>query len=280
MRRQPIGVFDSGIGGLSVLAHIHRRLPWEGLLYAADSAHVPYGDKPTAEIRRRVSTVAEALLGLGVKALVVACNTATATAIQDLRNHHPHLPIIGMEPGVKPAVAQSRARRVGVLATNGTLRSGRFNHLLERYGGGAEVIVQPCPGLVERVEQGKLGDGVTEALLRRYLEPLLENGVDSLVLGCTHYPFLIPLIERLAGPEVSVIDTGPAVARQVELRLNEHGLLSGRHVSGGIRFFTSGEPGRHQAMFECLWGRPLLLEQLPESAGVDLTFQKAGQLVE
>lgn len=262
--QQPIGVFDSGVGGLSVLAHIRRRLPRERLIYAADSAHVPYGDKPTAEIRRRSLTVAESLLGLGAKALVVACNTATAAAIHDLRGHYPHLPIVGMEPGVKPAVALSRARKVGVLATTGTLRSGRFNHLLERYGGGAEVIMQPCPGLVERVERGELSDGVTEALLKRYLEPLLENGVDSLVLGCTHYPFLIPLIERLAGPNVTVIDTGPAVARQVEQRLAGQGLLNGHQAGGGIRFFTSGELDLHRPLFERLWGESLLLEPLPE----------------
>ena len=262
--QQPIGVFDSGVGGLSVLAHIRRRLPREALIYAADSAHVPYGDKPTAEIRRRSLAVAESLLGLGAKALVVACNTATAVAIHDLRSHYPHLPIVGMEPGVKPAVAQSRARKVGVLATTGTLRSGRFSHLLERHGGGAEVIMQPCPGLVERVERGELGDGITEALLKRYLEPLLENGVDSLVLGCTHYPFLIPLIERLAGPDVTVIDTGPAVARQVEQRLAGQGLLNGHQANGRIRFFTSGELDRHRSMFERLWGESLLLEPLPE----------------
>ncbi|OGT91500.1 MAG: glutamate racemase [Gammaproteobacteria bacterium RIFOXYA12_FULL_61_12] len=262
--QQPIGVFDSGVGGLSVLAHIRRRLPRERLIYAADSAHVPYGDKPTAEIRRRSLAVAESLLGLGAKALVVACNTATAVAIHDLRNHYPHLPIVGMEPGVKPAVAQSRARKVGVLATTGTLRSGRFSHLLERHGGGAEVIMQPCPGLVERVERGELSDGITEALLKRYLEPLLENGVDSLVLGCTHYPFLIPLIERLAGPGVTVIDTGPAVARQVEQRLSGQDLLNGHQAGGGIRFFTSGELDRHRSMFERLWGESLLLESLPE----------------
>jgi len=262
--QQPIGVFDSGVGGLSVLAHIRRRLPRERLIYAADSAHVPYGDKPTAEIRRRSLAVAESLLGLGAKALVVACNTATAVAIHDLRNHYPHLPIVGMEPGVKPAVAQSRARKVGVLATTGTLRSGRFSHLLERHGGGAEVIMQPCPGLVERVERGELSDGITEALLKRYLEPLLENGVDSLVLGCTHYPFLIPLIERLAGPGVTVIDTGPAVARQVEQRLAGQCLLNGHQAGGGIRFFTSGELDRHRSMFERLWGESLLLEPLPE----------------
>jgi len=247
-----------------VLAHIRRRLPRERLIYAADSAHVPYGDKPTAEIRRRSLAVAESLLGLGAKALVVACNTATAVAIHDLRNHYPHLPIVGMEPGVKPAVAQSRARKVGVLATTGTLRSGRFSHLLERHGGGAEVIMQPCPGLVERVERGELSDGITEALLKRYLEPLLENGVDSLVLGCTHYPFLIPLIERLAGPGVTVIDTGPAVARQVEQRLSGQDLLNGHQAGGGIRFFTSGELDRHRSMFERLWGESLLLESLPE----------------
>jgi glutamate racemase len=262
MSAAPIGVFDSGVGGLSVLRHIRERLPGEALLYVADSAHVPYGDKTTGQIRRRVFAIAEALLAHRAKALVVACNTATAAAIHELRAAHPQLPIIGMEPGLKPAVSSSRSRKVGILATAGTLRSGKFSHLLERYGAGAEVVLQACPGLVEQIEAGRLEDTATAALLQGYLTPLLERGVDALVLGCTHYPFLLPLIQRLVGPQIAVIDTGAAVARQLERQLHLHGLAAPGPAPGPIRFFTSGDPAQQQPLFARLWGAPVEVEPL------------------
>lgn len=270
---RPIGVFDSGVGGLSVLRNIRERLPHEALLYVADSAHIPYGDKPVHVIRERVLALAEALLALGAKALVVACNTATAAAVHDLRTAYPLLPIIGMEPGVKPAVAGSRRGKVGVLATAGTLRSARFRHLLERYGQGAEVVLQPCPGLVEQVEAGALERSDTRALLQGYLDPLLAGGVDTLVLGCTHYPFLLPLIRHLVGGEVEVVETGPAVARQLERQLHQHGLLAPHSTNTGsgatpapLRFFTTGDPHAQALLFSRLWGSELAVEPLPSPA--------------
>ncbi len=264
--RRPIGVFDSGVGGLSILWNLHQRLPRENLIYIADSAYIPYGDKPLHLIRERVLTLAQTLLSLDAKALVVACNTATAAAIQDLRANHPGVPIIGMEPGVKPAVAGSRHGKVGVLATAGTLRSARFRTLLEQYGQGAEVILQPCPGLVERVEAGALEHEDTHALLRTYIEPLLDTGVDTLVLGCTHYPFLLPLIRRIAGDGVDVVETGPAVARQVERRLLGQGLLADKSTGMDgppqIRFFTTGDPTGQAPLFSRLWGSTVTVESL------------------
>lgn len=264
---QPIGVFDSGVGGLSVLRKIHQRLPREGLLYVADSAHIPYGDKPMAQVRARAFALTEQLLALGAKALVVACNTATAAAIHELRACWPHLPIIGMEPGLKPALTAPQAGRVGVLATTGTLRSEKFRHLMERYGGQAEVLLQPCPGLVELVELGELEGSASEALLREYLTPLLEAGVTTLVLGCTHYPFLLPVIQRIAGSHLWVIDTGEAVARQVEHKLHSAGLLNHQGpLPAPTRFFTSGDPERQLTAIERLWGKPITLEFLTEAA--------------
>lgn len=257
---RPIGVFDSGVGGLSVLRHLHARLPHEHLLYVADSAFIPYGDKPAALVRERSFHIAERLIGLGAKLLVVACNTATAAAIHELRTHYA-LPIVGMEPGVKPGVSHSRSRRVGILATAGTLRSSKFATLMERYGAGAEVFLQPCPGLVEQIEAGALESSATRAMLQRFLAPLLEKGVDTVVLGCTHYPFVQPLIEQIVGSHIQVIDTGPAVARQVERLLAEHAIAN-RQNRGAVRFFSSGESASLQALFTTLWGAPVALEAL------------------
>lgn len=235
----PIGVFDSGVGGLSVLRHIREQLPNESLIYISDNAFLPYGDKSPEQVRERVFYLAERLLGMGAKALVVACNTATAAAIHPLREHYPHLPIIGMEPGIKPALQHSKSGKVGILATSGTLTSGKFASLLERYGDGAEVLLQPCPGLVEQVEKGELQGGETKLLLANYIQPLLNQGVDALVLGCTHYPFLLSAIQQICGDTVTVVDTGEAVSRQVERRLSESGLLNQSVSRPVYRFYAS-----------------------------------------
>lgn len=259
---QPIGVFDSGVGGLSVLWEIRRELPQEDLLYVADSGYAPYGDKPMGTIEARAVEITEFLLGQGAKAVVVACNTATGAAGKLLRSRY-SAPIIAMEPAVKPAVAQSRSGVIGVLATRRTLESHNFSVLMDRVGAGAEVLLQPCPGLVERVEAGDLDGDHTRALLVDYVQPLLERGADTLVLGCTHYPHLIPLISRIAGPEVAVLDSGAAVARQVRRRLDSLGLLAPPDRLGTERFWTSGCPtGGHRLMTR-LWRSRVLLERLP-----------------
>ena len=261
---QPIGVFDSGVGGLTVLAEIRRELPAEDLLYVADSGHAPYGDKAPAAIEARAVLVTEFLIAQGAKAVVVACNTATGAAARLLRSRYP-VPIIAMEPAVKPAVFESRSGVVGVMATRATLASAKFQDLIDRLGGAAEVLLQPCPGLVERVEAGDLAGEGTRALVADYLAPLLERGADHIVLGCTHYPHLRPLIEDLAGPAVRVLDSGPAVARQVRRRLESDGLLApplGR--TGRERFWTSGCPAAGADLIARLWGTAVVLEGLPE----------------
>lgn len=235
----PVGVFDSGVGGLSVLLEIQRLLPNETLLYVADSGHVPYGEKTPEFIRQRSLVITDFLLEQGAKALVVACNTATAAAINELRAAYPQLPIIGMEPAVKPAAAATRSGVVGVLATTGTLQSAKFAALLDRFASDVRVITRPCPGLVELIEAGQLHSEVTRTLLRGYVEPLLAEGCDTLILGCTHYPFIKPLLLELVPPSVSLIDTGMAVARQLQRLLGERDLLA--HSPGAAtRLWTSG----------------------------------------
>lgn len=221
----PIGIFDSGVGGISVLKHIRQLLPHEDLLYCADSSNAPYGNKSLEFIRERSLFLTRFLVEQGAKAIVVACNTATAGAINQLRENF-QLPIIGMEPAVKPAVTATKTGVVGVLATSGTLKSAQFAALLENYGQNVRIVTQACHGLVECVERGELDAVSTSALIARYIAPLLEAGADTIVLGCTHYPFVRPLIEAQVGPEVTLIDTGEAVARQVQRRLQEAGLLN------------------------------------------------------
>lgn len=248
----PIGVFDSGVGGLSVLRHIRARLPHEDLLYIADSGHAPYGDKPAEWIRERSLELADWLVARGAKAIVVACNTATAAAAAALRERHA-LPIVAMEPAVKPAAAATKSGVVGVLATVGTLKSAQFAALLDRFASGIEVVTQPCPGLVECVERGELDTPATRVLVARYVEPLLARGADTIVLGCTHYPFLQPLIAEVAGPQVALIETGPAVARQLERRLQENGLAAGRTRLGKSALHASGDLAQAERVMRRLW---------------------------
>lgn len=242
----PVGIFDSGIGGLSVLRHIHAYLPHEALLYFADSGFAPYGDKPEPVIAARSLAIAEFLTRQRVKALVVACNTATAAAIHAIRTAYPALPVVGVEPGLKPAAALSKAGVVGVLATEGTLASAKFDLLREQISASAKVrfLTQACVGLADQVEKGELHSAATAMLVRRYVEPLIEQGADTLVLGCTHYPFVQPLIEevvkRLTTRPVAIVDTGDAVARQLVRLLDERGLRRRTDGPGSRAAFTTG----------------------------------------
>jgi len=262
MDSRPVGLFDSGVGGLSVLRQIQRLLPAEDLLYVADNHHLPYGDKSPDFIRERALRISQFLIDQGAKALVVACNTATAAAVAQLRERFP-LPIVGMEPGVKPAIEQSRGGRVAILATRGTLGSGRFRDLLQRHAAGAKVIVRPCPGWVELVEQPGTGPTELAQAVERHVAPLLRDGVDTLVLGCTHYPFLKPTIAELAGERVHIIDTGEAVARQLQRVLTESRLLNGRTGPGRIEFWSSAPNPATRFLFTHLWDGPCRLEPLP-----------------
>ena len=239
--RRPIGVFDSGVGGLSVWREIVRQAPYEDTIYLADQAHVPYGRRSLAEVQRYAKAIVRFLLDRGAEVIVVACNTASAAALRDLRRTFPQVPFVGMEPAVKPAAERTTNGVVAVIATEATFQGELFASLLERYACGVEVLTQVCPGLVEAVEGGTLEALETEALLRQCLAPLVEAAVDQLVLGCTHYSFLRPTIERIIGEGIAVIDPAPAVARQTGVVLaRKQAEIDGDHT-GRHLFFTSGD---------------------------------------
>jgi glutamate racemase len=249
----PIGVFDSGVGGISVLKHIRALMPHEHLLYVADSQFAPYGNKSPEFIQARAIWIAAFLKAKGVKAIVVACNTATAASVDLLRQQY-HLPIIGMEPAVKPAAAATKTGVVGVLATSGMLKSAQFAALLEHYGQQVQVVTQACHGLVECVERGELDAPATKDLLAGYIKPLIDAGADTIVLGCTHYPFVRPLIEVLVGKDVALIDTGAAVARELKRRLEDAHLLNDESVTGQVRFWSNSQHQDAEEIALRLWG--------------------------
>ncbi|MDP3086968.1 MAG: glutamate racemase [Methylotenera sp.] len=249
----PIGVFDSGVGGISVLKHIHALLPNEQLLYVADSKYAPYGNKTPTQIKSRCFEIADFLIANHAKVIVVACNTATAAAIDAMRERYV-LPIIGMEPALKPAAEASRNGIVGVLATTGTLKSAQFAGLLESYGRNVKVVTQACVGLVECVERGELNAANTISLIQQYCAPLLAEGADTIVLGCTHYPFLTDVIRGVIGKEITLIDTGSAVANQVKRQLEGRGLISLSKKFADVKFWTNSENPNAKQVTEQLWG--------------------------
>jgi len=250
---QAIGIMDSGVGGISVLKHIRALLPHEDLMYVADSLYAPYGNKTAAEIIARCMILADFLMSQNVKALVVACNTATAAAIDELRETF-DIPIIGMEPAVKPAAEASKNGIIGVLATVGTLKSAQFAALLESYGRNVKVVTQACVGLVECIERGELDTPETKALIRQYTAPLLAEGADTIVLGCTHYPFVKHVIQDVVGDKITLIDTGAAVAKQLKRQLKEKGLLSDSKQKAEVHFWTNSEAENAEQVTEKLWG--------------------------
>ncbi len=255
--RATIGVFDSGVGGVSVLRELRGLLAGERLVYIADSAHVPYGTKPHAFIQDRSTTLSRLLIEqYGAAVVLVACNTATTHAVDHLRQTFPLVPFVGMEPGIKPAAAATRSGVVGVLATSATLAGGRFASLVQRTAEGVDVLTQACVGLVEQVEAGDLDGPKTRAILERCLHPMLSRGADTIVLGCTHYPFLRPTIQAMVGPDVTLVDTAGAVARQT-LRLlgvPDGDSREGVGTHGPVQFLTSGEPEVVRDVLERLWG--------------------------
>jgi glutamate racemase len=263
----PIGVFDSGVGGLSVLREIRRELPGEELLYVADSGHAPYGDKSTELIEARAIAITEFLLSKRAKAIVVACNTATGVAIGTLRARF-SLPIIAMEPAIKPAVTHTKSGVIGVLATSRTIASDNFAKLHTRYGSDVKILMQACPGLVEQVEAGDLSGNKTRALIERYVAPLLEQRADTLVLGCTHYPFLAALIREIAGPAAAIIDPSAAIARELRRRLSGAGLLSTENRAGAEQFWSSATTGIAQPVINQLWQADVDVQRLPTDSTV------------
>ena len=255
MNNAPIGVFDSGVGGLSVLRAIHAQLPHEALHYVADSGHAPYGDKSPAFIQERAEKVVGFLQSKGVKAVVVACNTVTGLSISQLRQHFPTLPIVAIEPAVKPAVALTHSRTVGVLATRNTVASPGLARLIEQHAQGVQVLAQACPGWVEFVEHGEWDTPEALQAVRQQVQPLLDQGADVLALGCTHYPFLRDAIEAVAGPGVHIIDPAPAVARELARRLGADGLLAtaAPTQASSIQFWTTGTLETVRPVVERLW---------------------------
>ncbi len=257
-----VGVFDSGVGGLSVVLEMRRRMPWLDIIYVSDACHLPYGEKEEHFIRERAFVIADFLVAEGAHALVIACNTATAAAADALRAHFA-LPIVGIEPAVKPAAQATRSGIVGILATASTLQSSRYEELLRRFGQFTRVLGQPARGLVECVEAGDFDGPRTRTLLAHYLRPLLEAGADTIVLGCTHYPFLLPAIRDLVGPEVRIIDPGEAVARRVGEVLGEWD----DGDMGSLRCYTSGDPAAQQLSIARLLGEGVTVLALPECPG-------------
>ncbi|MGZ7030224.1 MAG: glutamate racemase, partial [Terriglobales bacterium] len=253
------GIFDSGVGGLSVLRHVRAHLPHEHLLYFADSGFAPYGDKPEQVVAARVLAVGGFLVERGVKALVVACNTATVAAIALLRARYPELPIVGVEPGLKPAAAATRSGKVGVLATEATLGGEKFLLLRDQIAAatGTQFLLQPCVGLADQIEQGELDSGDTTAMLERYIAPLLAGGADTLVLGCTHYPLVQASIEkviaRFTDREITLIDTGDAVARQLARLLAASGRQRGE-APARLDAFTTASATALETAFSSLVG--------------------------
>ncbi|MGH8559511.1 MAG: glutamate racemase [Methylococcales bacterium] len=257
----PIGLFDSGVGGLTVARHIQRELPSERLLYIADSAYAPYGTKTAAEVEQRAVTLSGYLVGRRVKALVVACNTATAAAITRLRSLY-SIPIIGMEPAVKPAVSMTRTGVIGVLATAGTLNSDKFSRLQTEYGCGVRIITQACPGLVELVESGNLDGIETRRLAAEYLGNLISRGADTIVLGCTHYPFLLPLFRQIAGPDVRILDTGIPVSKEIRRQLEIRNLVAQPGKIGSLEILSSGNTELARNITSKLLGHSLNVSRL------------------
>ena len=251
-----IGIFDSGTGGLSVLREIVRLLPDEKYVYFSDNAHCPYGEKSPEYIRERCRVITRTLLGKGADIIAVACNTATAAAIRTLREEFP-VKFIGMEPAVKPAVLGTRTGVIGVLATAGTLKGSKYLNTKGNYEDGCTIVEHVGQGFVELVEAGILTGPEAEAVAEKSLRPLLDAGADTIVLGCTHYPFLLETLQKIAGPGIRFIDPAPAVARQLVRVMREEGLLSEVHDKkvgrpGGtpdIELISSGDPEPLQRMF-------------------------------
>lgn len=242
MKQRPVAVFDSGVGGLSVWREVVRQLPHEDTLYLADQAHVPYGPRVEDEIRSFCQGIARFLVAQECKAIVVACNTASAAALKHLRDTFTQLPIIGMEPAVKPAATITRTKVVGILATPATFQGRLFKATAGRHASHVKLVNRICDGLAELVERGDLDGPDAERMLREFLDPVLAAGADTIVLACTHYPFVLPAIRRIVGEAIAVIDPAPAIARHMGNLLDAQGLSAHRDSVGSHRFCTTGDP--------------------------------------
>ena len=258
----PIGIFDSGVGGLSVLLEVRRELPGEDLLYVADSGHAPYGDKPADFIERRAASIVDFFSNEGAKSVVVACNTATGIAIESLRTRWP-MPIVGIEPAIKPAVAITKTGVIGVLATSQTIASARFARLSGTFASGVEIIAQPCPGLVEQIESGDLSSDATRALVAGYVRPLLERRVDTLVLGCTHFPPLTGAIRTVVGTSVRIVESAVPTADALAGLLGE-GQLASDELQGVCQFLVTDGEERFARVGPTFLGRAIASREIEQ----------------
>lgn len=255
MKAGPIGIFDSGVGGLTVWKEVSALLPWEDTVYLADSAHAPYGEKPPEAILQRSLVCTRKLMDFGAKMVIVACNTATTNAIAELRRQFP-IPFIGIEPAIKPAALQSASGTIGVLATRGTLASELFARTSRSYGAQIRILEQEGEDLVARIEAGTLEQPELGEKLRAMLQPMVDQGMDHLVLGCTHYPFLTPILQTVLPPQVRIVDCGLPVARQALAVLEREDLLGPREETGEHRFWTNADPVLLDRMRARLGGPP------------------------
>ncbi len=258
----PVGIFDSGIGGLSVLLAIRKELPREHLIYIGDQANVPYGSRSLEEVRQLSEGLTNFLLKQNAKLIVVACNAASAAALRYLRERYPEVPFVGMEPAVKPAAEYTHTGKVGVLATPATFQGELYASVVERFAQGVEIYQDTCPGLVKQIEVGRLDTPKTRRILERALKPMLAAGIDTVVLGCTHYPFVMPLIQKIVGNDVRVIDPAPAVARQVRRVLEQRKMLAERETEGNALYLTTGDLSRFTALLPKVLGITALTQAL------------------
>ena len=268
MSTSPIAIFDSGVGGLSVVRAIVAQHPQEDLLFLADQYHVPYGPRSLDEIRQFSESITRYFMVQGAKLIVVACNTASAAALHYLRETFPDTPFVGMEPAVKPAAEHTHSGVVGVLATPATFQGELYASVVERFASDVKIMQNTCSGLVEQIEAGNFMGGETERILHNALAPMIAAGLDTVVLGCTHYPFVIPQIKQIVGENVRVIDPAPAIARQVGRLLDKHSLHTPNTQPGQKRFLTTGSETKFQAFLHDLelngkaeimrWGEDIL----------------------
>jgi len=254
LTNSPIGVFDSGVGGISVLRAIREQMPEEAVLYFGDQGHVPYGWRSMEQIQNFSEAITRFLLEQEAKIIVVACNTASAAALKYLREKFLDIPFVGMEPAIKPAAEHTQTGRVGVLATPTTFQGALYASVVERFANGVELLQDTCPGLVQQIEQGDLHGKETRRILEQALLPMLEKNIDTVVLGCTHYPFVIPLIQQIVGASVRVIDPAPAVAKQVRRVLEVRCMRSEPESQGNFKFYTSGDSDVLESMLPKLLG--------------------------
>lgn len=259
MSSKPIGIFDSGVGGLSIWKEINLLLPYESTLYLSDAKHAPYGPKGKEAILKRSITMTEKLLKMGSKIIVVACNTATTNAITHLRQQY-NIPFIGIEPAIKPAALTSASNTIGILATKGTLSSVLFHQTSHRYSQNIKVIEQNGDGIVSLIESGALHSEKMKQLLKSYLNPMIKNKIDCLVLGCTHYHFLTPILKDLLPKNVQIIDSGEAVAKQTAKVIKKHRLINEELKGVSHKFYTNGAP---QVMANLMGWKSTTIDKIP-----------------